>query len=178
MDQHIVDDAGRSRAEEEWRQRTTDILSSLPGWTGHVGGKLYDLTFEALVELLGDNPLAGAVLDALIQEIQEHVILQEGELTPVLLADTSFPTFIETGAVTQSNRLGFPAVAKYAQLLKSHTPPRTFAFPLHSPPHHWIACSVDIPAGRIRFGDGFHMDAPSSLVSRLAQWLGAAAGMS
>jgi hypothetical protein len=128
--------------------------------------------------LLGDNPLAGAVLDALIQEIQERVILQEGELTPVLLADTSFPTFIETGAVAQSNHLGFPAVAKYAQLLKSHTPPRTFAFPLHSPPHHWMACSVDIPTGRIRFGDGFHMDAPSSLASRLAQWLGSAAGMS
>ncbi|KAJ7717083.1 hypothetical protein B0H14DRAFT_3901293 [Mycena olivaceomarginata] len=170
--------ADQEPEEEEWRQRTTDILSSLPGWTGHVGGKLYDLTFEALAELLGDNPLAGAVLDALIQEIQERVILQEGELTPVLLADTSFPTFIETGAVAQSNHLGFPAVAKYAQLLKSHTPPRTFAFPLHSPPHHWMACSVDIPTGRIRFGDGFHMDAPSSLASRLAQWLGSAAGMS
>ncbi|KAJ7764023.1 hypothetical protein DFH07DRAFT_770673 [Mycena maculata] len=164
--------------EEEWRQHTTELLSTIPGWTGRVGGKMHDLTFEALAELLGDNPLVGAVLDTLIQGIQERIVQRDGELTTVLLVDTSFPTFIETGAATESDHLGFAAIAKYARLLKSQTPPRTLAFPLHLPPLHWMACSVEIPAGCIQFGDGFHMNPPKSLSNRLVQWLGSVAGMS
>ncbi|KAF7371887.1 hypothetical protein MVEN_00046000 [Mycena venus] len=165
--------------EVEWRERTTEVLSIMTGWTGHVGGKLHDLTFEALAEVLGNNPLAGAVLDALIQEIQERIVQRDRELTTVLLADTLFPTFIETGATTQSDHLGFPAIANYARLLKSQTSPRTLlAFPLHLPPLHWMACAVDIPAACVQFGDGYHMHPPTSLSKKLAQWLGSVVGMS
>ncbi|KAF7363116.1 hypothetical protein MVEN_00664000 [Mycena venus] len=86
---------------------------------------------------------------------------------------------IETGATTQSDHLGFPAIANYARLLKLQTSPRTLlAFPLHLPPLHWMACAVDIPAACVQFGDGYHMHPPTSLSKKLAQWLGSVVGMS
>ncbi|KAJ7204641.1 hypothetical protein GGX14DRAFT_569210 [Mycena pura] len=163
--------------EEEWKERTAHLLSTMSGWTGRVGGKVHDLHFEDLADVLGENPLVGAILDTLIRDLQQRIVLQKGTASAVFLADTSFPTWLATGAATQPDHLGFSVVARFAHLLKSQVSRCELAFPVHSPPFHWMACCVDVPGGGIQFGDGFHMRPPDSLSKELARWLKSAVGM-
>ncbi|KAE9388911.1 hypothetical protein BT96DRAFT_1025259 [Gymnopus androsaceus JB14] len=44
-------------------------------------------------------------------------------------------------------------------------------FIVHSPPFHWIACSIDFVNGFVQFGDGFREPAPQAFVTKLLEWL-------
>ncbi|KAK6997337.1 hypothetical protein R3P38DRAFT_2798466 [Favolaschia claudopus] len=147
--------------EIEWRRRTVEFLSLLTGWTGRVGCGLPDLTYEHLAQVLGENMLANAVLDALMKAIDMFIV-----------GDTFLLRCLAAGAAHDPSRFGYAAIQKYTHLLS--LPPsssRILIFPVYSPPLHWMACCVDMTAACIQFGDGFQMSSPEALSKELAEWV-------
>ncbi|KAJ7191853.1 hypothetical protein GGX14DRAFT_596768 [Mycena pura] len=157
--------------EPEWRQRTIEMLSSIPGWEGSAPGPDGNLHFESLTELLGENPTSACIVDALVREIRRRLVLRDGAKADVVLADLEFTEFILGGAADDLGHRGHADLKKYSDLLRSPSRPRHLAFPLHSPPFHWAACMVDLHMGDIRFGDSLKFARPAALFSQLKKWL-------
>ncbi|KAK7008259.1 hypothetical protein R3P38DRAFT_3591876 [Favolaschia claudopus] len=168
MQEHENEEMGESK----WRERTIELLSSLSGWTGQVGCGLSDLTFEHITQVLGENTLADAVLDALMKDIERRLKGRDGDPGVVAVADTFLPRCIAAGAARIPGHFGHALVQKYTRLLSTTSPsPGTLAFPVYYPPSHWAACVVDITGHHIQFGDGFRQSAPESLRKELVEWL-------
>ncbi|KAJ7839112.1 hypothetical protein B0H14DRAFT_3458877 [Mycena olivaceomarginata] len=176
-----MDNAGAEDGETEesqWRDRTVELLSLMTGWTGRVDCGLQDLTFEHLAEVLGENELTDTILDALMKDLERRLKASNGDSSAVVVADTFLPRCIAAGAARTPGHFGYPVIRTYNYLLSpANSSARILAFPVHSPPNHWMACHVDITEARIRFGDGFRGSPPKILSKELAEWLQVATEM-
>ncbi|KAJ7055055.1 hypothetical protein C8F01DRAFT_1234841 [Mycena amicta] len=157
--------------ESEWRARTINMLSSIPGWEGALPGPDDNFRFENLPELLGENMLHECVVDGLVRDVRRRLIQRDGTTGETLLVGLDFSQFLVERAANELGHRGEGELKKYADLLRSPAGPRYLAFPLHSPPFHWAACIIDLREGRIRFGDSLQHARPLVLFSELQKWL-------
>jgi Ulp1 family protease len=136
------------------------------------------LTFEHLAEVLGENELTDTILDALMKDLERRLKASNGDSSAVVVADTFLPRCIAAGAARTPGHFGYPVIRTYNYLLSpANSSARILAFPVHSPPNHWMACHVDITEAQIRFGDGFRGSPPKILSKELAEWLQVATEM-
>lgn len=163
--------------EVQWREKALGLLSSIPGWTGDVGCKLFGLTYEDLADVLGENQLTGGVLDALMLEIGQRHKQNTAQGSSIIIAEEFFATCLAAGATAQTDHFGATIVRKYENLLKSSPRPARLALLVHAP-GHWLACCVNITKGHIQFGDGFRWNPPKELSKGLKQFLERTTGKS
>ncbi|KAJ7446900.1 hypothetical protein B0H11DRAFT_2248676 [Mycena galericulata] len=164
--------------EAKWREKALGLLSSIPGWTGDVGCKLFGLTYEDLANLLGENQLAGGVLDALMLQIGRRLKQKTADGSSTIIAEEFFATCLAAGATDQTDHFGSSIIRRYENLLQSTPRPTRLVLLVHHALNHWLACRVNISNGRIQFGDGFRQNPPKELSKGLAHFLKRTTGKS
>jgi len=123
---------------------------------------------EDLWQLLGDNPLGGTVINAMLEPVSLY-LQQSGSKDTVIIANTDVSHAIAVCHTTKNLETYLTKSLPCSRLLSKYV--CKILLVVYYPEFHWSACLVDLWHHHVMFGNGLGWSLPTMLGKNLLEWL-------